>query len=119
MTNTDGIEYTTMHDYKPTHKPVPLAVTQAARRADEAQKEYDDNVDEQMNNGEPDWDWTELKRLAEIANDADRELLLARDKALNPEKECTCTPDLPDGRSGRVCAVCVAANGDDIPIGGE
>jgi hypothetical protein len=89
MTNTDGIEYTTMHDYKPTHPPVSKAVLVAIENAADTQAEYDDYVNEMLNNGIPGIDWTELERLADIANDADRELLLARDIALNCKHENT------------------------------
>ena len=112
---TEGEKETTF-DQVSSRRPVPQAVRTAKEHADIAQKQYDDYVEWCLNNGEPGMEWTELERLAEVANDADKELLEARDLALN---SCTCTPDLPDGRSGRVCAVCVAANGDSIPFGGE
>ena len=43
--------------------------------------------------------------LRAIANEADAELLQARHDALN---ECTCKPDLPDGRCFPLCPVCKA-----------
>ena len=89
MTNTDGIEYTTVHDYKPTHPPVSKAVLVAKKHADKMQAEYDAYVEEMLNDGKPGIDWTELERYAEIANDADRALLVARDKALNCKHENT------------------------------
>ena len=114
MTDTDGIEYTTMHDYKPTHPPVSKAVRVAAEHAIIARKEYDDYIDWVLNNGIPGIEWTEAEYLANRANDADDALKQARNKALN---ECSCTP-LSDA-----CSVCVAGNrhkyGDSIPFGGE
>jgi hypothetical protein len=61
------------------------------------------------------WNWSEVERLARIANDAVRQLGQARHEALNPD-ECTCKPE------GDACPVCVGDNkdryGDTIPFGG-
>ncbi len=89
MTNTDGIEYTTWHDQKPSHPPVSKAVLVAAEHADKMQAEYDAYIEEMLHDGKPGIDWAELERYAEIANDADRELLVARDLALNCKHENT------------------------------
>ncbi len=86
--------------------PNPVAV--AFEHAEIARKVYNDHINYVLNNKD-DWNWPEVDRLAAIANDADRELLAARDHALN---ECSCLPDLPDGRvnggRGTVCPVCTA-----------
>jgi hypothetical protein len=86
----------------------PVAV--AFEKAQVAQDVYNNYVNYVLNNGD-DINWPELERLAKIANDADRELLDARDRALN----CTCTPD-----SVNACDVCVGDNreryGDSIPF---
>ena len=48
------------------------------------------------------------------------ELLSHIEQALAPyQEECTCLPDLPDGRSRGVCYACGADTTDEIPFGGE
>ena len=109
MTNTDGIEYTTQHDGQPTHRKVPKAVLVAKEHAEITQAVYDDYWQYVMNSGEP-TNWEVMESLANRAKMAADDLLEARDVALN---ECSCTPDLPDGRTGHVCAVCLNREGDD------
>ena len=105
------MDNTTWHDQRPSHKPVAHAVIVAAEHARITQQVYDDYIEEMLNNGVPGIEWTEVDKLAERANDADRELEAARYDALNPQ-ECTCLPDLPDGRvnggRGTLCPVCTA-----------
>ena len=115
MTNTDGIEYTTQHDYRPTHRRVAKAVLVAKEHAEITQAVYEDYWQYVMNSGEP-TNWDVMESLANRANMAADDLLEARDVALN---ECSCTPDLPDGRTGRVCAVCLNRDNNELPFEGE
>jgi len=95
----------------------PTAV--AHEHAEIARNQFNDYVNYVLNNKD-EWNWPEVDRLAAIANDADRELDAARDLALN---ECSCLPDLPDGRvnggRGTVCGVCAADSSDEIPFEGS
>ena len=113
MTDTSGIEYTTQHDQKPSHRKVSAAVTVANEHAIVARKVYDDYITEMLDNGITGIDWTEAEYLAKKANDAEDALDQARHEALN---ECSCTPD------SDACPVCVADNkeryGDSIPFSG-
>ncbi len=88
-------------------------VARASKHAEIAKKVYNDYINEMLNNGVPGIEWTEVDKLAKIANEADRNLLQAKHDALN---ECTCEPD------GDACIVCVNSNrqrhGDTIPYGG-
>ena len=97
----------------------PVAV--AFEKAEIAQKVFNDHINYVLNNKD-DWNWPEADRLAAIANDADKVLLDARHDALNPQ-ECTCLPDLPDGRinggRGRVCDAHAAEDNDEIPFEGS
>ena len=84
----------------------PVAVAfEKAKIADEQYRSYWDYC---VHSGDP-VNYNEVDRLAAIANDADRELEAARYDALN---ECSCLPDLPDGRvnggRGTLCPVCTA-----------
>jgi hypothetical protein len=117
------MDNTTWHDQRPSHKPIPKAVVVANEHAIIARKVYDDYIEEMLNNGIPGIDWTEVDYLSKRANDAEQQLEHARHEALNPD-ECTCLPDLPDGRvnagRGTVCPACAAEPYDDtIPFGGE
>lgn len=70
--------------------------------------------------GEPYWSWTHGGWASYSTTTVP--VALVHDVEHNGEylgEPCTCTPDLPDGRTGNVCAVCVAANGDDIPCPGK
>jgi len=95
---------------------VNISIIQKARQAND---EYNSYVDQGLDSGEG-WDYSMLDTLRELANKADAELLAARDAELN---ECTCVPDLPDGRCFPLCPVCKAEidrkYGDSIPFGGE
>ena len=98
----------------------PVAV--AFEKAEIAQKVFNDHINYVLNNIDAEWNWPEVNRLAKIANNADRELEAVRHTALN---ECSCLPDLPDGRvnggRGTLCPVCTAdsADNDEIPFGGD
>ncbi len=87
-----------------------------------AQAVYDKYVEDCLNNPDDPLNWSEIDKLGKIANDADSKLLAAKHDALNPQ-ECTCLPDLPDGRinggRGRVCDAHAAEDNDEIPYGGE
>ena len=106
----------TWHDQKPSHKPVPHAVSVAEEHARIARKVYDDYIEDCLNDPGNPLDWPEIDRLGRIANEAESTLLAARHEALNPD-ECTCKPD------GDACPVCVGDNkdryGDTIPYGGD
>jgi len=114
MTDTNGIEYTTQHDCKPSHPPVSKAVRVAAEHARITQQVYDEYWYYVRNHAWCDINWPVMESLANRANLANDDLLEARDIALN---ECSCKPD------SDACPVCVAANrqkyGDDIPFRGE
>ena len=96
--------------------PNPVAV--AHEHAEISRKVYNDQINYVLNNKD-EWNWPEVDRLAAIANDADRELEAVRHTALN---ECSCLPDLPDGRvnggRGTLCPVCTADSAD-IPFEGS
>ena len=81
----------TWHDQKPSHPPVPHAVIVAQEHADIAQAVYDQYVEDCLNNPGDPLNWTEIDRLAKIANDADKTLLAARHDALThgPHQETT------------------------------
>ena len=119
MVNISLRDKETQGDQRPSHRPVSKAVRDALAHAQDCVREYNDRLNEIINNGIPGIDWTEVTLLANRANEAEAALELARDIALNPEKyqECSCTPD------SDACPVCVAANrqkyGDDIPFRGE
>jgi len=105
------MDSTTWHDQRPTHNPIPRFVIVAQEKARVARQVYDDYIEWALHNGEPDIDWTQAATLANIANDADRELEDARELALNPE--CTCKPD-----SVEACPACKGRYGDTIPFEG-
>lgn len=90
------------------------SVAVAYEHSEIARKVYNDHINYVLNNVDVEWNWPEVDRLAAIANDADRELEAARDRALN---ECSCTPN------SDACPVCLADNreryGDSIPFGME
>jgi len=104
----EGIETTTWHDQRPSHRPVPNAVTVAAEHARIAVDQYNSYWDFCLHSGD-EINWPEMERLAKIANDAERALEQARHDALN---ECTCDP-----RSDMACPVCVADNKERYPDG--
>ena len=107
------MDNTTWHDRKPSHKPVPHAVSVAQAHADVAQKVYDDYIERCLNYSFDPLNWTEIDRLGKIADDAEDAADDARHEALNPDT-CTCKPD------GDACPVCVGDNkqryGDRIPF---
>ena len=114
MVNISLRDKETQGDRRPSHRPVSRAVRDALAHAIRKMAEYDAYIEQTLNNPDAPIDWTEAEYMAGRANDAERELLVARDAALN---ECSCKPD------SDACPVCVAANrqkyGDDIPFGGE
>ena len=121
----NGIETTTWHDQRPTHRKVPKAVLEALEYATNCAHEFNEELNKELNKGSLAGriEWTEINRLANKANDAEDALDAARELALNPEpdEECSCGHD--PNREDAICPVCVEANrqkyGDDIPIGGE
>ncbi len=92
-----------------------MNVAVAHEHAEIADKVYDDYIDWMLNNGIPGIEWTELDRLAKIANDADTAWLAAKHAALN---ECYCSTRME--MEGILCAVCLAdsrrRHGDAIPF---
>jgi len=74
-----------MHDWKPTHRKVPKAVLKALEHSTNCTREYNEHLNEELNKGEQggDVDWTEVTRLANIANAAEAALDAAREFALN------------------------------------
>jgi len=98
----------------------PVAV--AFEHSEIANKVFDDYVEACLNDPYNPLNWSEIDRLGKIANDRYHQLVAARHEALNPQ-ECTCTPDLPDGRCFPLCDVCKAdidrKLGDSIPFGGK
>ena len=72
----------TWHDQKPSHKPVPHAVSVAEEHARIAKEQYDEYWNYCAHSGDP-VNWVEVDRLAKIANDADQVAEDARDAALN------------------------------------
>jgi hypothetical protein len=86
--DTNGIETTTWFDQKPTHPPVSKAVLVAIENAADTQAEYDATIEHYLH-AEPEMNWPNIEYMAQLANDADRELLLARDIALNCKHENT------------------------------
>ena len=81
-----------------------MKVARAAKKAEIAEGQYTEYVNLIVRTGD-DWDFDVLEDLRDRANAADAELLQARHDALN---ECTCKPDLPDGRCFPLCPVCKA-----------
>ena len=102
MTDTNGIEYSTWHDQRPSHRKVPKAVIEAGKHADKMQKEYDDYVEVMLHDGIPGIDWDKMEVMAQRANDADRELLLARDIALNCKHKNTSMTGMMTFNAGEV-----------------
>jgi len=123
MVNISLRDKETHFDQRPSHRPVSRAVRDALAHAQDCVRDYNDRLNEIINNGIPGIDWTEVTLLANRANEAEAALELARDIALNPEKyqECTCLPDLPDGRCFPLCPVCKADidRQDGIPFEGS
>ena len=89
MTNTDGIEYETTFEQKPTHRPVPRAVRVAAEHARITQQVYDEYWYYVRNHSWCDINWPVMESLANRANMANDDLLAARDEALNCKHENT------------------------------
>ena len=111
-----------MHfDQQPSHRTVSAEVRVAIEHANRTMAEYDAYIEQTLNNQDAPIDWTEDEYMAGRANDAERELLVAREAALNPDQECTCTPDLPDERCFPLCPVCKADidQQDGIPFEGS
>ena len=92
MVDTNGIEYTTMHDYKPTHPKVPKAVLIALEHAETIEKLSIEYIDFSMFDpsrlGVP-INWEVAESICHRASKADADLLEARDKALNCKHENT------------------------------
>jgi len=77
MTDTTALEYTTIHDWRPTHKQPPEYLTQAQRRFDAAEKAYHAHIESVLlGNGTP-WEPL-LTQLADICNQAEAELLACK-----------------------------------------
>ena len=120
MTDTNGIEYTTWDEQKPSHPPVSKAVRVAAEHARITQQVYDEYWYYVRNHAWCGINWPVMESLANRANMANDDLLEARNIALNDDslQECTCRPD-----ADYLCPVCKAYTdakyGDDIPYGGE
>ena len=107
MVNISLRDKETWHDQKPSHPPVPKPVLDALEHAHNCTREYNERLNAELNKGEAGGviDWTDVTILANRANDAERELLAARELALNT---CTCSHD--PNREDATCPVCVAAN---------
>ena len=92
--------------------PNPVAV--AHEHSQIADKVFNDYVKFVLETPGETWDYKHLNKLSRRANDADRKLLDAKHVARN---ECTCLPDLPDGRvnggRGTVCPVCTADSAEE------
>jgi len=68
MTDTIGIEYTTVHDYKPTHRFAPDYVIAAREQYEQAWADHATLVDRKMD-GENAFTWAEIEDAAEVAAD--------------------------------------------------
>ena len=86
MTDTNGIEYTTWDEQKPSHPPVSKAVRVAAEHAKITQQVYDEYWYYVRNHAWCDINWPVMESLANRANMANNDLLEARHAALNPCK---------------------------------
>ena len=141
MVNISLRDSETHFDQRPSHRPVSRAVRDALAHAQDCVRDYNDRLNEIINNGIPGIDWTEITLLADQANEAEKLLREARCAELNPtirsqnhhfiepppgpgimvslipDQECTCKPD------SDACPACKEVirqkYGDDIPFGGE
>ena len=85
MVNISLRDKETWHDQKPSHRPTPKAVLVAKEHAHNCTREYNERLNAELNKGEAGGviGWTDVTILANRANDAERELLAARELALN------------------------------------
>jgi hypothetical protein len=108
---TERDEPTTWAAIKPA-RVVASAVVVAEEKYDIAQRVYNEAVNYYLDNDE--WDQAHLDDLDTIAKTAYGEMMEVKHAALN---ECSCLPDLPDGRvnggRGGCCLVCEAEGRDD------
>ena len=86
MANISLRDKETHFDQRPSHRPVSRAVRDALAHAQDCVRDYNDRLNEIINNGIPGIDWTEITLLANRANEAEKALDEARDDALNPCK---------------------------------
>ena len=120
MVNISLRDSETHFDRKPSHKIAPKAVRDALDYAHNCAQEFNDMINKMYTPGTPHPGMTEITRLANQANDAEKALREARWAALNDDslQECTCRPD-----ADYLCPVCKAYTdakyGDDIPFRGE
>jgi hypothetical protein len=101
------LQHTYQHDYKPTHKPRPVAIVEAEEEAAWCWKRLDEYID---NRHEAEafsarW-WEEHDRLLKAAYEAEQWAEDQRALALN----CTCDPD--PRRESAVCPACRAVNAE-------
>lgn len=93
-----------VHDWKPTHAPVPDEIIQAEENAAWAWKALDDLIEERdplLTHLEPEW-WERHAQLYKAACEAEDRLRQLRDAHLNGY--CTCDPD--PNREGATCPAC-------------
>lgn len=115
MTDTAGIETTTVHDYKPTHRFAPPEVAEARENVFAAWAEHDAMI-EMHEIGEIGIEQVREagKRAVQAETEYRRLWMSWQNEPTAAPAECTCTPFI-----GGLCPVCLADNkrryGDEIP----
>jgi hypothetical protein len=107
------LQHTYQHDYKPSHKPRPVAIVEAEEEAAWCWKRLDEHLearDPNLTHYDTEW-WIELQRLQAAANAAAEWLTDLRYQALT----CTCDPD--PRRESTLCPACRAVNAEkELPF---
>ena len=107
MVNISLRDSETHFDQRPSHRPVSKAVRDALEYAHQCAVDFNDLINKMYTPGTPHPAWTEIARLADRANEAEKELRETRLAALN---ECSCGHD--PNREDATCPVCIASNAD-------